>query len=185
MPPSPDHTDAYFALGGALGAGALALIGAALQSQREDKRLMQQLQHDREMADLAEARAVADEAARAAWGFAMALAHFIPRRERLLDGQPVEDFTESGERVQQAAGAVEDMAGRLGLRLGPDDLLVQKYRVFVGATKRSLHVVMGAKTAPEIKDQETALSDALETTRDEFLEAFSERLGSQLPSPMI
>lgn len=67
----PDHTDAVFALVGAIGAaGLISVVNYFVQKRQLDSeadRLDQQLRHDRAMADLAELRQLLDEAGRLMW----------------------------------------------------------------------------------------------------------------------
>lgn len=170
--PPPDHTGAYVAAGIAIAVAILAAVTA-------QRRLRQQLAHDRELRDLEALRAVLDESASALAEATLALARLVRLWSRRV---PDEDprVSEASAAQRASVRAVRAAIYRLAMRLPSNDPVVQKFE----QTYSALDVIAGLQQRlapnepyeqwyPQIQEA----SQRVEEHRQRFLEAAREKIG--------
>ena len=156
------------------GAILVALIAAATA----EARLRKQLTHERQLADLAELRAVLDSAAIAVWRIMEAYSNCtstlqwlhnegLTRDHAGPDGKPVDAHRQA---TYEALFRLDELVMRLAIRIGSDTSLVAAIHAF---RERVIEAVEAAGNLDPTKDDPEVMLDeprrALADARDEVL----------------
>jgi hypothetical protein len=177
--PSPGHSDAYYALAGALGGavvtGVLGVAGLALQSRHENGRLLLRLNHDQDQQDLAVLRTILGDAAEALGQDRTAfirLLRYIDVPSGSVDRARRDDAMSQQRRAAAATRAALD---RLRLQLEPGDELLSAYEAVMQALDKIADLVA---TRPQgYYDAIAALDPTLAERTDKFIRLALERVG--------
>jgi hypothetical protein len=174
--PSSEHSDAYFALVGALGGavvvGLLGLVNQLLRSRSESKHLERQLEHDRQQRDRSEqrtrivaARLVYDELRWVSGALRAALNQDATVTRKILAGKALDDVW----REQRAV---------LGSEM--DDQAWRRVSTAIERTRLSV----GAPDEPDRDIMETWLNSVDDAIVDLWMIAFPTKLDEKMKDPI-
>ena len=183
--PASGHSAAYFALAGALGGavvvGVLGLLGQHFHSSSENKRLEQQLEHDRDQRDLEVLRLLLGEAAEALGGVRKAYIRLL--RFWVPQTQVANLRREAAEAEQrEASGAARSVLDRLRIQLEPDNPIMAAYESAMttldAIAELYLDVDRGQSEANRSRLKE--LGDKLGSQMDDFARLSRSRVGPRV-----
>lgn len=154
-----------------IGALLVAIIAAVTANRRLTKQLAAEharhaaeLNHDRELADLSDLRALFDEAALALSDVERAYAHMIPPADEV----PIDERA----RCQRL---LDVLAARLHVRLGNTDAIATAF----AEAHSAAHKLAAASKAPgQDYDRYVSAGQALALALDDFLTAAAQRVGT-------
>jgi hypothetical protein len=184
--PSPGHSDAYFALAGALiGAvvvGLLGLVGQRYQSFRENERLRLQLGHDRDLRDLEVLRVLCGDAAEALGSVRKAYIR-MGKFWSVERGTPHPKRDEAEAEQREAAGAARSALDRLRLQLAPSDPLMAAYEVAMRTLDEIAEVYVERSMSEDDAAKLKKLGDKLGDQMARFAKEARIRVGPRAVDP--
>jgi hypothetical protein len=144
--PAQGHSDAYFALIGALGGaivtGVLGMLGLTFQSRYENARQQREFEHNREQHDLDVLRTIAGNAAEALGQARTALVRLLRVQFGPTGSEATTQRRDDAMSQQRAAAAATRSAlDRLRLQLPPDDELMKAYEIAMQTLDRVIDII--------------------------------------------
>jgi hypothetical protein len=186
---SADHTAAYFALAGALGAATVAIIGGQLlawqQRKAERQRLRMQFGHERELRDLDAARETLAPMFARVMKSADAVASFTAsvKALRTTDAPAIRDaLTANAEAVRELSNDLGRDFLALAMLVGPGDPVAGHLLSVRTTMQRELEVV---PTDAAASDEQVAEPDRVDDQHSKalsnFIRAAKNRVGWAAP----
>jgi hypothetical protein len=174
-----------------VGAVLVALIAAFTAGRRQKRaleaeagRLAQQLDHDRELADLADSRAVMDSAAIALHHASYAAAKV--RQDFMTHGAWIaERASETVSAIHERGEALDQLRQRIAVRFGTDHALVQHFDAANGALLEVARQVRWPNDMIDISEAWPVIESKgkdFENARRQFLAAAVSTVGTRIPS---
>ena len=176
---STGHSEAYYALAGALGGavvtGILGIIGLSLQSLHENARLQKKLNHERDQQDLEVLRTILGDASEALGEVRTAFIRLLRYVHVGAVGSETARRDDAMAQQRAAAAATRSALDRMRLQLPPDDAVMKAYEAVMQTLDKVADLVQ--QRSSDYKRQIEAIDPTLKTQTEEFISLARARVG--------